>query len=85
MKFEIMLQNCADAINKVNEDKELCTAISRAKEIAIDIYGNVEFAEAAEFVGEIQELAPEDADVIFRVMPRNSDGSNVTVIFTAVE
>ena len=85
MKFEIMLQNCADAINKVNEDKELCAAISIAKEIAIDIYGNVEFAEAAEFVREIQELAPEDADVIFRVMPRNSDGSNVTVIFTVVE
>ena len=85
MKFEIISKNCADVINKVNEDKELYAAINRAKEVTVDIYGNAEFAEAAEAVGEIQELAPEDADIIFRVIPKNSDGSNVTIIFTVLE
>ena len=82
MKFEVISENCIDAINKANNNKKLCKAIARAKEITIDIYGNAEFVEAAEFSVNIQELAPLDANVIFRIVPENTNGSKVKIIFT---
>ena len=83
--YEIMLTECKDAITKVKADKELSAVIARAKEIAIDIYGNAEFREAAEAAGYLQELAPEDADVVFRVVPGENAEAEVKMVLTISE
>lgn len=83
--FEIMLKECMEVAEKVKADKELSAAIARAKEIAIDIYGNTEFREAAEVAGYLQELAPIDADVIFNVVSEDAVEAEVKMVLTISE
>lgn len=83
--FEIMLKECRDAVEKVKADKELSAAIANAKEIAIDIYGNAEFRETAEVAGYLQELAHEDADVIFRVVSESVAEAEVKMVLAISE
>lgn len=83
--FEIILKECMDAVEKVKADKELSAAIANAKEITIDVYGNAEFREAAEVAGCLQELAPTDADVIFRVVPESVSEAEVKMVLTISE
>lgn len=85
MKFEIILENCMDAVERVKVDKELSAVIAKATEITIDIYGNAEFREAAEVAGYLQELAHEDADVIFRVVSESVVEAEVKMVLEISE
>ena len=83
--FEIVQKDCMDIIETIKTDKELREVIGKAKEMVIDIYGNVEFMEAADIAENLQELTSPDTDVIFKVVSENTDGNEIKVVLTVSE
>lgn len=84
-KFEIKDTTSMQAIKALEANTEFITAIAMASEITIDIYGNVEFTEAAEAACHIQQLNHEEAEVIFKVTPKQGLESEIKMMISVKE
>lgn len=78
---------CIDAVQLAISSPLLETSINGASDVIINISGNVGLLEANEAADYVRELVGDDANVIFGVVPDDSDSDDVmiTVIATGIE